>query len=104
MPVWHVSVSFPGKPGTATEFKSSQQKVALAIVRESLADVGTGKMWKFCTDPPGRAFHAQKALSDGEILFLSNDWLSLPAIDEIGPIIDTGWWSSVKHRKESRRP
>ncbi len=62
-------------------------KEAIKFALIQLHGVGQGgSNWYFLTNPPGMAVHVQKPLTDGEKLMLPRGWLSIPAVDELGPV------------------
>jgi hypothetical protein len=59
----------------------------MLVCLHTLGTAGCGQKWAFLTDPPGLAVHLQRGMTDEERSLLSDEWLEIPARDELGPII-----------------
>lgn len=90
MPVWHCSVALRTFAGPKLIDTCTDQQILrmIDLATRPLNGCGVLNSYQLFVTPHGTAMHAQKRLAAAEIKMLPQRWMEIPAVDELGPIIE----------------
>lgn len=86
--MWHASLAFQTANGPIPFEKWKRKQLKAGIRTGEMLLLGCGASRKrmiFVTEPPGVCLHIQVVLAPHELNMLPPEWMSIPAVDELGP-------------------